>query len=94
MIGCTGPPTPEKFRMYRNLVAAPAFLIMLGPSATVFLYTIFVIQRSATCTRPAWTLDARLDASLDFRCQLDASLAKCANLDRRVLNLDSTTSTE
>jgi hypothetical protein len=32
-----GPPTPEKFRMYRNLVATPAFLIMIGSSATVFL---------------------------------------------------------
>jgi hypothetical protein len=37
MIGCTGPPTPEKFWMYHNLVAAPAFLVMIGPSATVIL---------------------------------------------------------
>jgi hypothetical protein len=27
MIGCTGSPTPEKFRMYHNLVAAPESLI-------------------------------------------------------------------
>jgi hypothetical protein len=33
----TGPPTLEKFRMYRNLVAAPAFLVMIGLSATVFI---------------------------------------------------------
>jgi hypothetical protein len=36
MLGCTGPPTPEKFRMYHNLDAAPASLVMIGPSATVF----------------------------------------------------------
>jgi hypothetical protein len=37
MIGCAGPPTPENFQMYHNLVAAPAFLIIIGISATVFL---------------------------------------------------------
>jgi hypothetical protein len=52
IIGCTGPPTPEKFRMYHNLVAAPALLVMIGPSATVYLYIIFGIQRPATCTAP------------------------------------------
>jgi hypothetical protein len=36
MICCTDPPTPDKFRMYRNLVTAPAFLIIIGPNATVF----------------------------------------------------------
>jgi hypothetical protein len=41
---CTGPQTPDKFRMYHNLVAAPAFQIMIGPSATIFLETLFVIQ--------------------------------------------------
>jgi hypothetical protein len=33
-----GPPTPESFR---NLVAAPAFLVMIGPSATVFYKQLF-----------------------------------------------------
>jgi hypothetical protein len=36
MIRCTGPPTPDKIRIYHNLVAALAFLVMIGPSATVF----------------------------------------------------------
>jgi hypothetical protein len=37
MIGCAGPPTPSKIRMYHTMVAAPAFLaiITIGPSATV-----------------------------------------------------------
>ena len=37
MIGCAGPPTPSKIRMYHTLVAAPAFLAIftIGPSATV-----------------------------------------------------------
>jgi hypothetical protein len=39
MIGCAGPPTPSKYRMYHTLVAAPAFLVTstIGPSATVLL---------------------------------------------------------
>jgi hypothetical protein len=39
MIGCAGPPTPSKYRMYHTLVAAPAFLVIstIGPSATVLL---------------------------------------------------------
>jgi hypothetical protein len=37
MIGCAGPPTPRKIRMYHTLVVAPAFLanFALGPGATV-----------------------------------------------------------
>jgi hypothetical protein len=39
MIGCAGPPTPSKYRMYHTLVIAPAFLVIstIGPSATVLL---------------------------------------------------------
>jgi hypothetical protein len=39
MIGCAGPPTPSKCRMYHTLVAAPAFLVFstIGPSTTVLL---------------------------------------------------------
>jgi hypothetical protein len=94
MIGCADPPTPEKFRMYHNLVAAPAFLIAIGSSAPPFYnLKIFVIQRSATrkcqlghyfpAWTPAWTLVASLDPSFDY----------CISLDRRVLHLDSTTYT-
>jgi hypothetical protein len=37
MVGCAGPPTPSKIRIYHTLVAAPAFLAIftIGPSATV-----------------------------------------------------------
>jgi hypothetical protein len=37
IIGCAGPPTPSKIRMYHTLVVAPAFLAIftIGPSATV-----------------------------------------------------------
>jgi hypothetical protein len=37
MVGCAGPPTPSKIRMYHTLVAAQAFLAIftIGPSATV-----------------------------------------------------------
>jgi hypothetical protein len=74
---------PDKFRIYHNLVAASALLIMICSSATDLLYTIFFIQRSATFTVMDCTLDASLDASLDY----------CASLNRIVLYLDSTTST-
>jgi hypothetical protein len=39
IIGCAGPPTPSKYRMYHTLVATPAFLVIstIGPSATVLL---------------------------------------------------------
>jgi hypothetical protein len=39
------------------------------------------MQRSATCTVPAWTLFASLDARLDFSCQLDAGLDFSCQLD-------------
>jgi hypothetical protein len=79
MIGCTGPPTPEKFRMYHNLVAAPAFLVMIDHTATAFLYAIVVIRGllliqcqlgiSLPAWTPVWTLVASLDTGLDFGCQ-------------------------
>jgi hypothetical protein len=52
--------------MYHILVAAQAILVILSPSAIVFLETIFVIQWSATCKVAAWTLVA----SLNLSCQL------------------------
>jgi hypothetical protein len=85
MIGCAGPPTPEKLRMYHNLVAAPAFLIIKGSSATV-VYEQYLSYNGLLLVQcqlllylpawtPAWTLVASLDASLDY----------CVSLDRRVL---------
>jgi hypothetical protein len=78
--------------MYRTLVAGPAFLVMMGISATVFPQFYFsyngllLLQWQLGLYFPAWTpawmLVTSLDASLDF----------CASLDRRVLYLDSTTS--
>jgi hypothetical protein len=46
MIGCTGPQTPSKFRMYHTLATTPAFLIndTIGPSATNLLSTLLVIE--------------------------------------------------
>jgi hypothetical protein len=37
MIGCPGPQTPSKIRIYHTLAAAPVFLAIftIGPSATV-----------------------------------------------------------
>jgi hypothetical protein len=37
IIGCAGPPTPSKIRMYHTLIVAPAFLasFTIGSSATV-----------------------------------------------------------
>jgi hypothetical protein len=37
MIGCAGPPTPSKIRMYFTLVVAPTFLAIftIGPNITV-----------------------------------------------------------
>jgi hypothetical protein len=38
MIGCAGPPTPSRSRVYHTLVVAPGFLAIftIGPSATVY----------------------------------------------------------
>jgi hypothetical protein len=37
MIGCAGPTTPSKIRMYHSLVVAPAFLAIctIGPSVVI-----------------------------------------------------------
>ena len=70
MIGCAGPRTPAKFQMYHTLVAAPAFLIMICFSATVFLWTIFAIQRSDTCTVSAGTLVTSLDYGISLDCRV------------------------
>jgi hypothetical protein len=73
MIGCAGPPTPEKLRMYHNLVAAPAFLIIkaLAPPLSInnICHTTVCYLYSAS-----FTLFASLDASLDFSCQLGRQL--------------------
>jgi hypothetical protein len=63
MIGCAGPQTPEKFQEYGNLVAAPAFVVMTGPSATVFINTIY---HTTVCYL--------YSASLDVSCQLGRQL--------------------
>jgi hypothetical protein len=71
MIGCTGPPKPEKFRMYHNLVAAPAFLVTIGPCDTL-LYEQYLsfnglllvkcqLEPYLPARTPAWTVVASLD---------------------------------
>jgi hypothetical protein len=75
VIGYTGPPKPDKFRMYHNLAAAPAFLILAQP----FFYEQYLSYNGlllAQCQfelwlpawTPAWTLVASLDVSLDYCC--------------------------
>jgi hypothetical protein len=54
MIGCAGPPTPSKSRMYVTLVVASAFLAIftMGPSATVLQSNCLSYKIYATCTVP------------------------------------------
>jgi hypothetical protein len=54
-----GPAMPEKLLIYHAPVAAPAFLVMIGSSKTVFYKTI-----------RHTTVFYLYSASLDFGCQL------------------------